>query len=307
MTVLQETITLKRSPRDVFAYVADFSTCREWDSTASSSERLDEGPVGIGSRFHVVCEAPVASIDLEYEIVEFEPDSKVVLLGRGRFFEVRDTILITPARGGCRLQYTAEFTWKPMLAKLAGALQSGLEKMGRASIQEGLKTALDDNYPAPTLSKASARADKFLPRALSRFTRRGYTLGQKQWNPVSAYVGDKHVVLTGATAGLGKACAEDLARRGAELTLVVRNRAKGRELVQELKRTTGNNRIRLEIADLSLMSDVEKVIKSLKQRGQHIDILINNAGDLFNPRHETSEGLEQSFSQWKPITLGRYR
>jgi NAD(P)-dependent dehydrogenase (short-subunit alcohol dehydrogenase family) len=117
-------------------------------------------------------------------------------------------------------------------------------------------------------------------------------------------MGDKHVVLTGATAGLGKASAEFLAYRGAELTLVVRNRKKGQALVKDLKARTGNSRIRLEIADLSLMADVDKVVSNLNKRGTPVDVLINNAGALFNPRQETSEGLEQSFAL---LLLGPYR
>jgi len=304
MTVLNETIQLDRPAREVFAYVADFSTCEQWDSTAIESTRLDQGPLGVGSRFRVVCSMPLGTLPLEYEIVEYEPDNRVVLLGRGRFFEVRDTITVTPTATGCELDYTAEFTWKPLLASAAPALQGGLERMGRASVQEGLKTALQDNYPAPVISRGNARADRFLPVALTRFSKRGYKLGKKHWNPVSAYMGDKHVVLTGATAGLGRASAEALARLGAELTLVVRNRGKGQALVRELKAATGNKKIRLEIADLSLMRDVDKVVASLLKRGKAIDVLINNAGALFNPRQVTDEGLEQSFAL---LLLAPYR
>jgi NAD(P)-dependent dehydrogenase (short-subunit alcohol dehydrogenase family) len=305
MTILNETIQIDRPAREVFTYVADFSTCVEWDSTAIETERLDDRPVGLGSRFRVVCEAPVANLDLEYEIVEYEPDHRVVLVGRGRLFEVRDTILVTPTDTGCELDYTAEFTWKPWLRNLAAAAEPGLKRMGQASVQKGLKRALDDQFPPPSISAENARADRFLPTALSRFTRRGYNRGRKKaFKPLSRYMGDKHVVLTGATAGLGKASAEFLAYRGAKLTLVVRNREKGEALVADLEARTGNGNISLEIADLSLMADVDRVIAGLNQRGEPVDVLINNAGALFNPRQETSEGLEQSFAL---LLLGPYR
>ena len=145
MTTLNETIHIDRPAHEVFAYVADFSTCEEWDATAVQTERLSDHPLGVGSRFHVVCEAPVGSIPLEYEIVEFQPPEKVVLLGRGRFFDVEDTIRITPTDTGCELDYTAVFTWKPYLEPFARAMEPGLQRMGRASVQEGLKAALDDS------------------------------------------------------------------------------------------------------------------------------------------------------------------
>lgn len=305
MTTLNETIQIDRPAREVFAYVSDFSTCEEWDATAVETARLDDKPVGVGSRFKVVCEAPVGKLPLEYEIVEYEPDHKVVLVGRGRFFEVRDTILVTPTKTGCELDYTAEFTWKPWLKSVAEKMEPGLERMGHASVQVGLKRALDDQFEPPEISRENARADRFVPTALSRFTKRGYKRGKKKlFNPMSRYMGDKHVVLTGATAGLGKASAEFLAYRGAKLTLVVRNRQKGRELVADLKARTGNRNIRLEVADLSLMADVDKVVASLNKRGEPVDVLINNAGALFNPRQETKEGLEQSFAL---LLLGPYR
>jgi NAD(P)-dependent dehydrogenase (short-subunit alcohol dehydrogenase family) len=184
-------------------------------------------------------------------------------------------------------------------------MEPGLERMGRASVQKGMKAALDDNFDPPEISHENARADRFVPTALSRFTKRGYSRGRKKlFKPMSRYMGDKHVVLTGATAGLGEASARFLARKGAELTLVVRNRDKGEALVNELKDTTGNEAIHLEIADLSLMADVDRVVASLNKRGKAVDVLINNAGALFNPRQETDEGLEKSFAL---LLLGPYR
>lgn len=304
MTTLSESIEIQRPAHEVFAYVSDFSTCEQWDSTAVSSQRLDSGPIAVGSRFKVICAGPIGKIPLEYEILELENDQKVVLIGRGRFFDVVDTITISPTRSGCKLRYQAVFSWRPGIDRLAPLMRNGLEKMGYKSVQKGLREALNDNYDAPTISKENSRADSFLATALSRFTKRGYKLGKKRWNPVSAYMGDKHIVLTGATAGLGKACAYTLARQGAELTLVVRNAEKGRELVDELINDTGNQSIHLEIADLSLMRDVDSVVAKLIQKAKPIDVLINNAGALFNPRQVTSEGLEQSFAL---LLLAPYR
>ena len=59
---------------------------------------------------------------------------------------------------------------------------------------------------------------------------------------------------------------------------------------------TGNTKINLEIADMSLMSDVLALSQRLHQQQRPIDVLINNAGALFNPRQQTKEGLEQSFA-----------
>ena len=129
-----------------------------------------------------------------------------------------------------------------------------------------------------------------------RFTRFGYRGARKQWNPVSAYMGDKHVLITGATSGLGLATAEVLASRGTELTLVARDAKKAAQVAEELQRRFGNPRIHVEIAELSLLAEVDALALRLIRKGQPIDVLINNAGALINPREETSEGLEKSFA-----------
>lgn len=109
-------------------------------------------------------------------------------------------------------------------------------------------------------------------------------------------MGGKHVVITGASAGLGRAAAIGLARRGAELTLVIRSEDKAQELLDAIRRETGNHRVRVELADLALMADVDALVQRMRARGRPIDVLINNAGALFNPREVTPEGLEKSFA-----------
>jgi NAD(P)-dependent dehydrogenase (short-subunit alcohol dehydrogenase family) len=128
------------------------------------------------------------------------------------------------------------------------------------------------------------------------FTRFGYRAARRHWNPVSAYLRDRHVVITGATSGLGLATATTLAARGAELTLVGRDRAKANGVARDLKRRFGNPRVHVEIADLSLLENVRALVARLLDKGRPIDVLVNNAGALIDPRELTTEGLEKSFA-----------
>ncbi|MEQ9463869.1 MAG: SDR family NAD(P)-dependent oxidoreductase [Haliea sp.] len=303
MIVLHEKIDVPRPVREAFDYIKDFRTTAEWDATAIAAEKLSAGPVAVGTRFNVTCEMPVGSVDLLYTVTHLEPDKAIELHGSCRLFEVDDVIHFSETATGTHIDYRASFNFKIPLGPAQGALRKGMEKMGYNSVQ-GMKRALEDDYPAPTISASSARADRWILPGVAHFSRRGYSKGQRYWNPMSAWMGDKHVVITGASSGLGLATARALAERGASLTLVIRNEAKATELVNELQRETGNTAIFVEVADLSLMAEVQRLIERLLRRGRPIDVLINNAGALFNPRGETLEGIEQSFAL---LLLSPYR
>jgi NAD(P)-dependent dehydrogenase (short-subunit alcohol dehydrogenase family)/carbon monoxide dehydrogenase subunit G len=300
MTILREKADVARPVKEVFAYVSDFTTTAEWDSTVLRARQLTPGKIRVGTEFEVVCALPVGSVTLVYRVEKLQKDSLIVLRGSSRLFDVEDRIRFTPADKGTRVDYQAEFTFKPAIKPFEGMLQPGMERMGRASV-DGLARALQDRFPVAL--KEKNRAEKLLPE-LSRFTRLGYRLGRKRFHPMSASVQGKHMVVTGASAGLGYATALELGKRGANLTLVMRNPDKAEQIVTDLQRETGNKSIRYELADLSLMADVDELVKRLCKRGKPIDVLVNNAGALFNPRDETAEGLEQSYAL---LLLSPYR
>jgi dehydrogenase/reductase SDR family protein 12 len=126
------------------------------------------------------------------------------------------------------------------------------------------------------------------------FTGPGFRRAKKRFANL-AWTTDKHIVLTGATSGLGLSAAKSLAMAGANLTLVVRDAVRAQALKQECE-SLGAARCEVVIADLALLSDTRRVVDVLIKQGKPIDVLINNAGALFNTRAETPEGIEQSTS-----------
>lgn len=126
------------------------------------------------------------------------------------------------------------------------------------------------------------------------FTGPGYRKAKKRFTRQS-WSTDKHIVLTGATSGLGLSTAKSLAVAGANLTLVVRDPARGQALQQECE-SLGASSCQVLIADLALLADTRRVIDALVAQNRPVDVLINNAGALFNARAETAEGIEQSTS-----------
>lgn len=295
MIALHEKIDVSRPLVEAFDYVADFRNTEQWDSTVLSAQKLSAGPVGTGTRFDVICRLPAGSVTLLYTIIRYEPGKVVSLLGKNRFFEVADEIHFNETADGTHIDYRATFTFMAPLEAIANRFQQGLEQMGFESLQ-GLQQALEDSFPVPESTPADRCAERLVLPAIRDFTRIGFTKAKKHWLPMSRWMGEQHVVITGASAGLGLAAAHSLAARGAELTLIIRNERKALSLKQDIRRASGNSKIHIEIADLSLLADVEKLVRRLLRLGKPIDALINNAGALFNPREVTVEGLEKSFA-----------
>ena len=104
----------------------------------------------------------------------------------------------------------------------------------------------------------------------------------------------KHVVLTGANSGLGAAAAVSLLEAGAKLTVVIRNPENIDAMQAHFSRAAGRTADYVELADLSLLSDVNELCDRLLAEDRPIDVLINNAGALFNEFATTTEGIERS-------------
>jgi NAD(P)-dependent dehydrogenase (short-subunit alcohol dehydrogenase family) len=88
-------------------------------------------------------------------------------------------------------------------------------------------------------------------------------------------------LVTGATAGLGRAIALQFARDGAEVVVHGRDAARGAKVIEEIRSAGGN--ARFVAADLSRPAEV----KLLAEQAGVVDILVNNAGDYsFGPTAE---------------------
>jgi NAD(P)-dependent dehydrogenase (short-subunit alcohol dehydrogenase family) len=124
----------------------------------------------------------------------------------------------------------------------------------------------------------------------------GYKLRKRSWGPIDESLDGRTVIVTGATSGLGKATALDLARLGADLILVGRNPDKTERVRAEITAETGNDQVRLEIADLSLTTEIRSLADRLLANEPAIHVLVNNAGTLFVERSETAEGIESTLA-----------
>ena len=107
---------------------------------------------------------------------------------------------------------------------------------------------------------------------------------------------DKVVIVTGATDGIGLVTAHELAAMGAEVIVVGRNAEKGRGVVADIKSSSGNEKVELMVADLSSMEEVRKLANEFKSKYKRLDVLVNNAGAVFQKRSESADGFEMTFA-----------
>jgi len=105
----------------------------------------------------------------------------------------------------------------------------------------------------------------------------------------------KQVMITGCTAGLGRAGAIALAEMGATLSLVCRNRTKGEDLLGEIRRKTGREDCELFVGDMGCQRDIREIAAAYIAKDRPLDVLFNNAGVVMQQRFETSDGFETTF------------
>jgi 3-hydroxy acid dehydrogenase/malonic semialdehyde reductase len=88
---------------------------------------------------------------------------------------------------------------------------------------------------------------------------------------------NKIVFITGATAGIGKACAYYFAKQGAKIIINARRTSLLKEIADDIK-TKYNVSVYYFKLDVSNRAEVESTIDNLPEEWRNIDILVNNAG-----------------------------
>jgi short-subunit dehydrogenase len=85
-------------------------------------------------------------------------------------------------------------------------------------------------------------------------------------------------LVTGASKGLGRALAIELAGRGARLILVARSEGQLRELAAEIRQRHGGQDPEVIVGDLIAADGPQRILRELRTRGLTVDLLVNNAG-----------------------------
>jgi NAD(P)-dependent dehydrogenase (short-subunit alcohol dehydrogenase family) len=106
----------------------------------------------------------------------------------------------------------------------------------------------------------------------------------------------KVVVMTGATSGIGEVAAVELARRGARVVFIARDRSRAEAVLREIRAANPGIAHRAHYADLSSIDETRRAAAEVATTEPRVDVLINNAGALFNRRQLSPDGLEMTFA-----------
>jgi retinol dehydrogenase 12 len=103
-------------------------------------------------------------------------------------------------------------------------------------------------------------------------------------------------IVTGATGGIGKVMAREIARQGMQVVLVSRNEQRCSVVAAEIRKTTSNPAIDYLVADLSSQQEVRSLVERFRERYKRLDVLLNNAGGFFMKRMESVDGIEMTWA-----------
>jgi len=106
---------------------------------------------------------------------------------------------------------------------------------------------------------------------------------------------NKICLITGANAGIGKNTALGLAKLGARVVMVSRNKERGEKALKDIASESGNENIDLLTADLASFASIRKLAEEIRSRYDKLDVLINNAGTFVTELQYTEDKIEM---QW---------
>jgi NAD(P)-dependent dehydrogenase (short-subunit alcohol dehydrogenase family) len=111
-----------------------------------------------------------------------------------------------------------------------------------------------------------------------------------------ANLAGRTIVVTGGTGGLGFYSALALAAMQARLILIGRDSVRGEAALGYIRRQSPGAAVEIHYADLSRLDEVRRIAATLNDRLDRIDVLLNNAGGIFNRREVTPDGIERTFA-----------
>ena len=134
----------------------------------------------------------------------------------------------------------------------------------------------------------------FYGRFTPTYSRTGYLARRTQWGPFKADFSGQRWLVTGASGGIGAAIVAGAAAAGASVLAVARSEEKLSAMCAALPDDDAAH-VELLTCDLASVADIDRLLGTLRERGESFDVLQNNVGVLFNEQQTTGEGFEATY------------
>lgn len=141
MPTVSRTFEVSPPPQIVVPYLADFSHAEQWDPGTERCERVDDGPVRVGSTWHNTSKIAGVTTELTY-VLEHLTDGRIVLVGRNKTATSTETIEVTRAGTGSSITYTNTVEFNGA-AKLGAPLAKAVFEKLAHDTQEQLAQTLN--------------------------------------------------------------------------------------------------------------------------------------------------------------------
>jgi carbon monoxide dehydrogenase subunit G len=143
MAILREQIVTALPIDQAFAFVADFANAELWDPGVATSERTNDGPVGVGARYRLGVRLRGKVVPMDYVITAYEPARRVVLTGTGSGVEAVDEIRFEAVGPGTRIDYVADIRLRGVMRLAAPFAGGAFAKVARDA-RDGMERALGE-------------------------------------------------------------------------------------------------------------------------------------------------------------------
>ncbi len=110
---------------------------------------------------------------------------------------------------------------------------------------------------------------------------------------------NKTIIVTGANSGIGKAASTQLAKLGANIVMMCRNKERGEQATQDVRTASNSKNVDLMLVDMSSQQSVHNVVNEFLRKHTRLDVLIHNAANFdhrLKNATRTTDGLETVFA-----------
>lgn len=110
---------------------------------------------------------------------------------------------------------------------------------------------------------------------------------------------NKTIIITGANSGIGKAASIQLAKLGAQVVMLCRNKERGEQALQDVRLASKNGHVELILVDMASQTSVRNAVNEFLSKHRRLDVLIHNAANFDHRQTKpviTMDGLENVFA-----------